>query len=400
MWRILLGLWVLAGVLPHPAGAQQWTGTAALTLTGGHQTNVYLDPVLRSWDLTSDPTFAALTPQVGLVRNARRSRLDVMARMRLYPRRSNVPQFAQGYSRYQYRLSPSWTVGGLGGATRYRFVSSRDSWWVLPSVQWSPIPRSSLTLRGGVTRRTLSGSGFTNRQTSAVVSLTGDTWLTDRLYGKGRLYWSNGRASASDVQFGGTGASVRGTYWLTSRWAFEAEAAVERIRYGTGPAATAIDRLGRVGLKTEWHVQSSVTLFARARASAADLAGTETLNTDVHVSAGLRLHVQRVLGGTAAPPPRRRVCTTVEEGVRFQIPYDGPGTPHVTGDFNGWSLPGVPMTPSGDDTWTATLSLAPGEYTYRIRIVDGTESRWLDLPSYAQTADDAFGGTNGVCTVH
>ncbi|PSQ90018.1 MAG: hypothetical protein BRD43_02795, partial [Bacteroidetes bacterium QS_4_64_154] len=84
---------------------------------------------------------------------------------------------------------------------------------------------------------------------------------------------------------------------------------------------------------------------------------------------------------------------------RVQIPYDGSGTPHVTGDFNGWSLPGTPMTRIDEDTWKTTLPLEPGEYSYRIRIVDGAKRRWLDLPSYAQTTEDSFGGTNGVCTV-
>jgi hypothetical protein len=399
MWRILLGLSLLVGVLPDAAAAQQWTGTAALTLTGGHQTNTYLDPVLRSWDFTSDPAFAALTPQVGLVRDAERTRIDVTVRTRLYPQRPNVPQFARGHARYQYRLSPSWTAGGLGGATRYRLASARNSWWALPSVEWAPTSSSTLTVRGGVTRRYLSPTrATTDRQTSAVLALNGDTGLTDRLHAEGRLYWSSGATSASGVQFDGTGASVRGTYWPTNQWSIEAEAAVEHIQYGTA-SSTAQDRIGRAGLKAEWHVHSSGTFFVQAQASGARLARTDGIDTDVHLSVGLRLQAQRVLGGTAQPPPRRRVCTAVEDGIRVQIPYDGSGTPHVTGGFNGWSLPGVPMTRSDDDTWTTMLSLEPGTYAYRIRVVDGAERRWLDLPSYAQTADDAFGGTNGACTV-
>ncbi|MCS3668950.1 1,4-alpha-glucan branching enzyme [Salinibacter ruber] len=85
--------------------------------------------------------------------------------------------------------------------------------------------------------------------------------------------------------------------------------------------------------------------------------------------------------------------------MQIQVPYDGPGVPHVTGDFNGWSLPGTSLTQTDDGTWTTTLSVPSGEYAYRVRIVDGDERRWLSLPSYADTADDAFGGTNGVCTV-
>lgn len=398
--QILFGLWLLTGVVSSPVQAQQWTGTAALGLTGGHQTNAYLDPVLGSWDPLTDRNFAALAPRVGLVRNARRTRLDVTARSRLYPRRPNAPQFTQGSARVRYRLSPSWTVGATGGGTRYRFRSSRDSWWALSSVEWAPTTRSALTLRGGVTERYVTTAQGTDRQPSALVALNGSTWLTDRLHAEGFLYWNSGRTSTADVRFGGTGATVRGTYWPTGRWSIEAEVAFEQLRYEVpSSSSTARDRIGRGGITTRWEVHPSITLFAQAQALKARLAQTDPIETDVHVSAGIRLQVQRVLGGTSVPPPRRRVCRSTEDGIRIQIPYDGDGTPHLTGDFNDWTLPGLPMTPTDGDTWTATLSPAPGQYAYRIRVVDGAERRWLDLPSYAQTADDAFGGTNGVCTV-
>jgi hypothetical protein len=57
------------------------------------------------------------------------------------------------------------------------------------------------------------------------------------------------------------------------------------------------------------------------------------------------------------------------------------------------------MTQTDGNTWTTTLSVPSGEYAYRIRIVDDPERQWLDLPPYADTAADDFGGTNGVCTV-
>lgn len=401
MRQILLGLCLLGGLLPSTAEAQQWTGTAALTVSGGHQTNVYLDPMLHSWDFPSDPTFAALTPQVGLVRNASRARLDLTARTRLYPRRPNTPQFAQGHARGAHQVSASWTVGGAGGGTRYRFASSRDSWWALPFVEWSPTPNATLTVQGGLTERFVATTqGTTDRQTSGLVSLQADTWLTDRFHGEGRVYWSDGRTSIAEADYGGTGVSIRGTYWPTSSWSVEVEAAVEQLQYETTASATSTDRIGRGGIKTQWRAQPSVTLFAQTRASAARLGGSDRLDTDVHVSVGIRFQAYRVLGGTAEPTPRQRVCRKVDDGIQIQIPYNGPGRPHLTGDFNGWSLPGLPMTRSDTNTWTTRLSVPSGEYAYRIRIVNDDERHWLDLPSYAQTAADAFGGTNGVCTVH
>lgn len=400
MWRLLFGLWVLVGVLPHPTEAQQWTGTAGLALSGGYQTNAYLDPMIRSWDPLSDRSFGAVTPQVGLVRDAGRSQFRVSSRTRLYPSREDAPQLVQGHIQYQRDLSTSWTVGLIGGGTRDRFVSSRNSWWSLPSLTWRPSSNSTLTVRGGLTRRSIDFSqDLTNEQTSGLVALNGDTWLTDRLRAEGRFYWSTGRTSIAESSFGGTGLTLRGTYWPTNRWSIEAELTAEQFRFETSSSSTSQDHIGRAGLTARWRAHSSVTLFAQTHASTARLNQSNAVESDVHVSAGLRIRTQRILGGTNEPPRRQQVCRETEDGIQMQIPYDGPGTPHLTGDFNGWTLPGTPMTQVDDNTWTTTLSVPSGEYAYRIRIVDDPERQWLDLPSYADTADDDFGGTNGVCTV-
>jgi len=400
MRRLFFGLWLLVGMLPHPTEAQQWTGTAGLALSGGYQTNGYLDPVIRSWTPLSDRSFGAVTPQLGLVRDAGRSQLSVSSRIRLYPDRGDAPQLVQTHAQYQRDLSTSWTVGIIGGGIRDRFASSRDSWWTLPSVTWRPSSNSSLTVRGGLTQRSIDFSqDRTTQQTSGLLALNADAWLTDRLHAEGRFYWSTGRTSIAETSFGGTGLTLRGTYWPTNRWSIEAELTAEQFRFETSSSLATQDHIGRAGLTARWRVHSSVTLFAQAHASAARLDQRDAVTSDVHVSAGLRIRTQRILGGTNEPPQRRRVCRKTKDGIQVQIPYDGPGTPHLTGDVNGWSLPGTPMTQTDDNTWTTTLSVPSGEYAYRIRIVDDPERQWLDLPSYADTAADGFGGTNGVCTV-
>lgn len=400
MQRILLGIWFLSLLLSVPAEAQQWTGTAALGVSGGHQTNAYLDPVLNSWDLSTESAFAALTPRVGLIRNARRTRLTLMGRARLYPRRQNLPQFVQGNARLRYRLSPSWSLGAIAGGTRYRFSASRDTWWALPAVQWSPTENSTLTTRVGLTQRYVVTSQGTDRQPSGLVALSAGTWMTDRFHTRARLFWSNGRTSTADAHFGGQGASVRTTYWPTSRWSVGFELAAEQLRYDVADGSSVTDRIGRGGIETQWRVHSSTTVFAQTKALGARLGQTDALETDVHVSAGIRVGIQNVLGGRPVLPPQRQVCSDVDGGTRIQIPYSGRGTPHVTGDFNAWETPGIPLTETEGDRWTTTIDLPSGKYAYRIRVVSDEGDRWLDLPSYAQTAKDAFGGTNGVCTVH
>lgn len=407
MWRFIVLVGVLLGIGTNPVQAQQWTGTAALGLSGGHQTNLYLDPVLGTWNSDVSSPFLALTPRIGVIRSARRTQVNLMVRARMHPQRTDVPQFTQSTLNVRYRLNPEWTIGFGSGGTRYRFPAlqggsrtSRDSWWLLPSLQWSPTRNTMFTLRSGFTQRFERLPTFTDRQTSGLASLRATQWLSDRVRGGVRLYYSSGRTSTAETTFGGTGGTLSATYWPSGSVSIRTEAALEQLEYETlDPSGTVQDRIARTGLTTEWTPRPSVTVFTRAQALRANL-GEDGSRTDVHLSAGLRLQLQQDLGGTTEPPPQRRVCQNTDDGLRIRIPYDGNGTPHVTGDFTSWSTPGTPLESTDEEMWEATLDVPPGRYAYRIRIVDDEQSEWLDLPSYAQTTEDPFGGTNGVCTVH
>ena len=406
MWRFFLLIGLLIGTGIGPAAGQEWRGTAALGLSGGHQTNLYLDPVLGTWTPDVDSPFWAVTPRLGLTRDAGRTRVDLTVRGRLHPQQPDVPQQTQSTLRLRRRLHPNWTLGLVGGGTRTRYPAVedqirtvRDSWWGLPTLQWTPTSETMLTLRTGLTQRFEQLPTLTDRQTSGLASLRATHWLTDRVQGAAQLYYSGGRTSTAETGFGGSGGSVSATYWPSDVVSIRGEVAVEQLRYETlQPSTTLRDRLGRAGLTVEWTPRPALTVFGRARGLTADLGGG-TERTDEHVSVGLRLQTRQVLGGTAEPTPRRRVCESSDAGLRLRVPYEGNGTPHVTGDFTNWSLPGVPLDATDEDTWTATLELPPGEYEYRIRVVEEDRERWLSLPSYAQTAEDPFGGTNGVCTV-
>jgi hypothetical protein len=255
-----------------------------------------------------------------------------------------------------------------------------------------------LTLRTGLTQRFEQLPGVTDRQTSGLAALRATHWLTDRLQGGLRLYYSSGRTSTAETQFGGTGGTVALTYWPTPSVSLRGTVGAEQLRYETrNPSGTVRDRLGQATLEAEWDLHPSVTLFGRAGASQTTL-GASDAPPDGHLSVGVRLSAQDVLSESDSPTPPRRVCQNTERGLRIRVPYDGDGKLYVTGDFNNWSLPGMPLR-STKDGWQTTLDLPAGRYTYRLRVVEGDEARWLDLPSYARTAKSAFGDTNGVCIV-
>lgn len=413
MWRLLIALGLLLGLGGGAAEAQEWRGTAGFDLSGGYQTNLYLDPVLGTWNPDVSPELVALTPQVGLTRNASRTRMDLTVQSRMHPRRADVPQLTQSTLRLRYRLTSEWTLGTAGGGTRYRFTTTqtnfstvRDHWWLLPALQWTPTSKTMISLRTGITQRYERSFEPTDRQTSGLASLRATHWFTDRFRGGAQLYVSDGRTSVAETGFGGSGGTLSGTFWPSESVSVRAEVGIEQLRYDlqtTSSTENIRDEIGRAGMEVDWHVRPTVTLFGRAEGMVAELGreeSNESAPTDLHVSGGVRLQMQRVFGGSSEPAPRQRVCDDTDEGLLLRVPYEGDGTVHVTGDFNNWSLPGVPLDPADGDTWQTTLDLPPGRYVYRLRVVEDGEARWLDLPSYAQTVEDDFGGTNGVCIAH
>ncbi|HKL89460.1 MAG TPA: hypothetical protein VJ884_10685, partial [Salinibacter sp.] len=238
MWRRFVLFGLLVGLGMRPAVAQQWSGTAAVDVAGGYQTNLYLDPVLGTWNPDVSPGLVALTPRVGVTRSASRTRFDLTVRSRLHPNRTNVPQLTQTNLRFRYRLSTAWTLGASGGGTRYRFTTtatgftvSRDTWWVLPSVQWTPTSETMFTLRTGLTQRFERSFEPTDRQTSGLASVRAAYWLTERVRGSARAYYSGGRTSVAETGFGGTGASLSATYSPTDAVSVTGTVAAEQLRY-------------------------------------------------------------------------------------------------------------------------------------------------------------------------
>ena len=67
----------------------------------------------------------------------------------------------------------------------------------------------------------------------------------------------------------------------------------------------------------------------------------------------------------------------------------------VTGDFTGWSEKGIPLSKGPNGEWQTTLTLAPGEYQYRLR-VDG---QWQDHAEAQKRVPNPFGSENCVLLV-
>jgi 1,4-alpha-glucan branching enzyme len=91
--------------------------------------------------------------------------------------------------------------------------------------------------------------------------------------------------------------------------------------------------------------------------------------------------------GKAGAAARRRVSLVVPIGEADEVV--------VTGDFTGWSADGTRLKRRKDGAWTAALSLAPGEYQYRL-VVDGA---WGNNPAAERRVANAFGSENDILVV-
>jgi hypothetical protein len=59
MRRLLIITVLVVGLTSIPTSAQDWSGYAALGLSGGYQTNLYLDPVFGTWNPDAESAFLA-----------------------------------------------------------------------------------------------------------------------------------------------------------------------------------------------------------------------------------------------------------------------------------------------------------------------------------------------------
>jgi 1,4-alpha-glucan branching enzyme len=90
-----------------------------------------------------------------------------------------------------------------------------------------------------------------------------------------------------------------------------------------------------------------------------------------------------------------RPRTSEQRRVPFVVNAPQASEVIVTGDFTQWSKEGIRLKKSASGRWEATLSLAPGDYQYRL-LIDGA---WSDDPVAKKQIPNEFGTTNCVLEV-
>ena len=79
----------------------------------------------------------------------------------------------------------------------------------------------------------------------------------------------------------------------------------------------------------------------------------------------------------------------------FRLEAPGAKKVLLAGDFTKWQEQAVPMRNEGNDIWTASVDLPPGQHHY-LYVVDG---EWREDPDCPMWAPNPYGGQNMVRVV-
>lgn len=95
------------------------------------------------------------------------------------------------------------------------------------------------------------------------------------------------------------------------------------------------------------------------------------------------------------PSVQQKRSNAPSKRVPFVVRIDGAKAVSITGEFTGWSEQGISLSRGSSGEWQTALTLAPGEYQYRLRI----DGRWQDHPEAKKRVPNPFGTENCVLTV-
>ncbi len=439
---VLAAVCVATALGASPSTGQELRGWIAGDLGPGYLTNGFLEPAFSGWTPGLDSGFGTLGATGALEWSASATTVSLVGRARWMAVAESSTTWSSYLGRASLRqgLAEPLALEVEGALSEVRETTDRRTLWARTLLAWTVSPRVRLRVGPAVAQRRFPGlersfdpgdapappgtpgppsaasvvgpiPGATARvngtgdvtavATSRLLSLELEAWPGSRWRVDGRLHGGHTDSDDLAVDYVGGGGSVRLTRWVGSDASLSVGGGLEGFGYRAAvesgdstPEVPEDDLLWHAEASASWPLGTGIELRGRV-AGVGD--ARSSAGADVLASVGLRVATGGRLG--SAGERAARIWSPVPEGVRLSIPYRGEGRLHLTGDFNDWADPGLELRSAGGGVRTTTLGLEPGVYRYRIRVVEGDEERWLELPEGVPVEEDGFGGTNGVLVV-
>ncbi len=411
---ILSGSLMLIAVvdLGAPSRAAEWDFTPRLSVTGGSESDLILDPKIDG-AVVDAGGFVDLRPELEMSRRLGRSARLRFSTQGVFERYLNddarliYAQSAGGelvhYRRNGLRtrafFSGSYfddsrrsTVrrlgGNLGGAVG--MVRGRWVFEATGAVQAKRYPHLSTEDRNGVLG-TYSESSWSVGANA--------TLRLGRLYLRPEVGYQSTDARDPLFESTSTVLGLRANLGLGRSLTLVASATSEQRDFAQRLAGEDQDEYVQGGVGMDYTMGADTGILARWSFVRYTRTTGEELDTQ-RVEFGMR----RRFGGPRRPRSRSTepaiqsvaaASTGLVDGAVVRIYAPDATSIHLVGDFNGWNISRDPLVQVGKGWWEIRLDLEPGVYQYKL-VVDGA---WV-LPAEAErTVSDGFGGENAVLQI-
>ncbi|MEX2436370.1 MAG: glycogen-binding domain-containing protein [Balneolaceae bacterium] len=410
---ILLGMIGLV-FIPLKGYGQDWQAVFMLDSKSGYTSNTYLNPIIPDWDRTTDAGYVMISPlgQIGM--SSGRFSSDVTAGFVYEPFFDNREAWSGGFALLgtRIRIADKLSMGLEGGASKFSSFVSRDLYWLQPVLQWSPSLFTQVRFKAGSTFRKLSDETTgENQDTERFDSYTVqfETWPTMKWQLRSSVF---GNLSDPTENLG---IRLSADYRISRKFQLNFYGGIERYSYevvtenggggggfppvGGGPGggstlADEADRLIRAGTGVSYQVNQNISLSLNSDLLNYYSSATEETSLDAHLSGGIRIALFPKIGNRGKAD--MEVRQNGRQTVILNLNHDGDGELFLTGEFNGWNKPGIPLSRQKRNTYVTRLSLDPGAYEYKILKVNGSEEEWIEFSDDTYTVPDGFGDRNGL----
>ncbi|PWN05283.1 glycogen-binding domain-containing protein [Rhodohalobacter mucosus] len=409
--RTIFSAMIILSIIPIQSYCQSWQGVLLLDTRSGYTGNAYLNPYFAEWDRSGESGYfmGASLGQISYA--ADKFSTEATAGYVYQPFFDERDTWTGLFTSLsgRYRISDHVSAGMETGASYFSTILRRDLFWLQPVITVTPSLFTQLRFKAGSSFRTLhnfdpDGSNVSDRYDSYTIEI--ETWPGFRWQVRSALYGNIADPSAN------IGLRSIVEHRIDRSFRVNINAGFERFGYtitsetgggggfppignpGGELTTSEADFLLRGGLGAAWQLNRNLSfLFQGDLLNYSSSASGESF-TDIHVTAGVRVSLFPSIGDKDRADVEWTSNGTQQ--VFVQLNYKGDGRLFITGDFNDWDKPGVPLSNQNGNRYAARLELEPGVYEYKILLVEGSDENWVELSDETYTVTDSFGGTNGM----
>lgn len=411
-------MFLLSSFIPTICGAQSLSGSVTAELRGGYTSNTYLNPYYSEWQDSVNTSYLSSSAFGNLFWNQGKNSLELNGGLVYQPFISGPDTWKGlvGGISGKHRFSDNFNAGIETGSSLFNAGFTRKVTWVLPEITWNPSSFTSFNLQAGsnfVDYQNFSDSLDINKRFDNY-TLSFQKWFGFTWQMKARLYGNLENPFSFD-EYLSTSLSLTHIFprRITSSLGFQYQNYQSQANLisgndggnlpinipggSDGSTETISDHLIKSSLNVSYPVKDRVTAFVNFEHSWYQSDVMNSGLSDFQVSGGIRLSLNKnfhILNKSTTVSPRWENTGSREYIV--SVTYRGSGKLFITGDFNNWEKPGIPLKKLSKNKFSATLNLEPGLYEYKILMIDGETEQWLDFSDETHQVGDGFGGTNAI----